>query len=350
MEGRLVVGVVRLTKASREFWRERAGVWAGPAIAFFKGPGTTPRVHRFDKLGGNNAWRRLFESNLWQTVPELTSDSAAALGCTDRTGAKSPPTCAVLIGRHGEPLLAARAMFAGLIENLTRWADAPEHADLAKALKAGQIRLLWMNAASQPQFCAYHLASLGKELADSACRGSLLTGLGSYVGQGSSNDSVHLFAAHWHLNRLRRRHGVAVYPGGDVSRLHTPEQIVDLLFWLSRCATEPDSMLEKRDAEPPALNPRADPRPSDLRGWILWLRSIIVRILMVVTPWKEDQMVEVLWQAGTAVLFLLLIHSVMAPSNGEHRVGGYLRTALIWMAPILLPILFFFVAPDVGQW
>ncbi|KAG1660725.1 hypothetical protein FOA52_003034 [Chlamydomonas sp. UWO 241] len=152
-------------------WSAALGVTLPPPpfAVFLRGPGTVPEVVPLAgaKAAGAELDRAITERGLiWQSLPPLRPSTAVPMGCVPTGGAASGAAdlCVVVVSPRGPGQDAARANAYRLLRFIWAYhvAGAPAGASLqplsraAAAMDAGKLRIGWLDASTQPGFCAYH--------------------------------------------------------------------------------------------------------------------------------------------------------------------------------------------------
>lgn len=186
-------------------WQAALGVAAAPAVAVLRGgPPSAPlaAVRVLSEEGGGLArvgsWMRA-HGLAWPLLPALRSDTAAALGCPMGgallSGGGLPPLqpppppsglsdlCILLLAREAHTLSSAKLatqQLSSLALSSVAAADAARSAGagacdaqadselsalarLGGELAAGRVRLVWMDAAWQPEVCSWHLRNASSQ-------------------------------------------------------------------------------------------------------------------------------------------------------------------------------------------
>ncbi|GAX76752.1 hypothetical protein CEUSTIGMA_g4199.t1 [Chlamydomonas eustigma] len=176
-----MVHFVRVTykEAEVEQWQEKlqlqSSLPAPPFVVILRGPGSKPEVLVVSK-GASSDLEKEMESKglIWQALPALRPATAGPLGCLngDASGSPLADLCVVAVstGLDRQRQEAGRYNAWRLQQLLWEFGNAGSRnskVDLkavAKAMEAGKLRVVWLDASTQPEFCRYHRPAQDDEL------------------------------------------------------------------------------------------------------------------------------------------------------------------------------------------
>ena len=163
-----VFAMVLWQETNATFWESRVGIKSAPAVVFVKDPGLQPVIHH--GVLNSSTFRKLMEEHKLFELPQLRSISAGALGCDargDSMAGYGTETwyCVIVAGRTGLPLIQARGVMRGVLQNLTNSEliphadDIPQHLLAAEAMRTKRLSLSWLDGEMQKEFCYFYLHS-----------------------------------------------------------------------------------------------------------------------------------------------------------------------------------------------
>ena len=163
-----VFAMVLWQESNATFWESRVGIKSAPAVVFVKDPGLQPVIHH--GVLNSSTFRKLMDEHKLFELPQLRSISAGALGCDargDSMAGYGTETwyCVIVAGRTGLPLIQARGVMRGVLQNLTNSEliphadDIPQHLLAAEAMRTKRLSLSWLDGEMQKEFCYFYLHS-----------------------------------------------------------------------------------------------------------------------------------------------------------------------------------------------